>query len=184
MTDGCNVRRRWRYYDAVDGAPGSSQYVSDRNANDELHVVVVDEDGGISGVPGTILETYSNVSKASDAKDPQGNDNYYPNVIYTKSRHIWWTKHNSSGTNWGNAASGTTYTAVNSPTSESLSGGSNGLTVTTGQLKDAYDKFNDAETVDISFNRGKPCTATHIENLITIAENRKDCVLACFSERG
>ena len=40
---------------------------------------------------------------SSDAKDPQGNDNYYPNVIYTKSRHIWWTKHNSSGSNWGNA---------------------------------------------------------------------------------
>ena len=50
--------------------------------------------------------------KPSDAKDPQGNDNYYPNVIYTKSRHIWWTKHNSSGTNWGNAGSGTTYTAL------------------------------------------------------------------------
>jgi hypothetical protein len=56
--------------------------------NDEIHVVVVDEDGGISGVPGTILETYSKVSKASDAKDPQGNDNYYPNVIYTKSQYI------------------------------------------------------------------------------------------------
>jgi phage tail sheath protein FI len=185
LTDGCNIRRRWRYYDSVDGAPGTSAYVSDRNGSgDELHVVVVDEDGGISGVPGTILETYSNVSKASDAKDPQGNDNYYPNVIYTKSRHIWWTKHNSSGSNWGNAASGTTYTAVNTPTSESLSGGSNGSTVTTGQLKDAYDKFADAETVDISLIIAGPCTATHIENLITIAENRKDCVAFVSPERA
>ena len=65
-------------------------------ANDEIHAVVVDEDGGISGVPGTILETYSKLSKASDAKDPQGNDNYYPNVIYTKSEYIYWTKHNAS----------------------------------------------------------------------------------------
>ena len=45
------IRRRWRYYDAVDGAPGTSTYVSERNgANDEIHAVVVDEDGGISGV--------------------------------------------------------------------------------------------------------------------------------------
>ena len=52
-------------------------------------MVVIDEDGGISGVPGTILETFSKLSKASDAKDPQGNDNYYPNVIYTKSQYIY-----------------------------------------------------------------------------------------------
>jgi hypothetical protein len=98
LTDGCNIRRRWRYYDAVDGSPGTSAWTSDRSGSgDEIHVVVVDEDGGISGAPGTILETYSKLSKASDAKDPQGNDNYYPNVIYTKSQYIYWTKHNSSG---------------------------------------------------------------------------------------
>ena len=56
-------------------------------------------------------------------------------LIYTKSEYIYWTKHNSSGTNWGNAKSGTTFTAVNTPTSESMSGGSNGSTVTTGQIK-------------------------------------------------
>ena len=118
LTDGSNIRRRWRYYDAVDGAPGTSaMFQTEAEADDEIHVVVVDEDGGISGVPGTILETYSKVSKASDAKDPQGNDNYYPNVIYTKSEYIYWTKHNASGSNWGNAASGTTFTAVNAPTS-------------------------------------------------------------------
>ena len=185
LTDGSNIRRRWKYYDAVDGAPGTSAYVSARNgANDEIHVVVVDEDGGISGVPGTILETFSKLSKASDAKDPQGNDNYYPNVIYTKSQYIYWTKHNSSGSNWGNAASGTTFTAVNSPTLSSLSGGSNGSTVTTGQIKTAYDKFADSETVDISLIISGPCTAAHIENMISIAEARKDCVVFASPERS
>ena len=185
LTDGSNIRRRWKYYDAVDGAPGTSTYVSERNgAYDEIHVVVIDEDGGISGVPGTILETFSKLSKASDAKDPQGNDNYYPNVIYTKSQYIYWTKHNSSGTNWGNAASGTTFTAVNTPTLETMSGGSNGSTVTTGEIKTAYDKFADSETVDVGLIIAGPCTATHIENLISLAEARKDCVVFASPERS
>ena len=185
LTDGCNIRRRWRYYDAVDGAPGTSAWTSDRSGSgDEIHVVVVDEDGGISGAPGTILETYSKLSKASDAKDPQGNDNYYPNVIYTKSQHIYWTKHNSSGSNWGNAASGTTFTSVTAQTSDSMSGGSNGSAVTTGQLKDAYDKFADSETVDVGLIIAGPCDSTHIENLITIAEARKDCVVFVSPERS
>ena len=185
LTDGSNIRRRWKYYDAVDGAPGTSTYVSERNgANDEIHVVVIDEDGGISGVPGTILETFSKLSKASDAKDPQGNDNYYPNVIYTKSQYIYWTKHHASGSNWGNAASGTTFTAVNTPTLETMSGGSNGSTVTTGEIKTAYDKFADSETVDVGLIIAGPCTATHIENLISLAEARKDCVVFASPERS
>ena len=185
LTDGSNIRRRWKYYDAVDGAPGTSKYVSERNgANDEIHVVVIDEDGGISGVPGTILETFSKLSKASDAKDPQGNDNYYPNVIYTKSEYIYWTKHHASGSNWGNAASGTTFTAVNTPTLETMSGGSNGSTVTTGEIKTAYDKFADSETVDVGLIIAGPCTATHIENLISLAEARKDCVVFASPERS
>ena len=49
--------------------------------------------------------------------------------------------HNTSGTNWGNAATGTTFTAVNLPTLESLSGGAAGSAVTDGQLKTAYEKF-------------------------------------------
>ncbi len=185
ITDGANVRRRWRYYDAVDGAPGTSTWTSTRSgANDEIHIVVVDEDGSISGVPGQILETYNKVSKASDAKTPQGDDNYYPNVIYTKSRYIWWTKHHSSGSNWGNAASGTTFTAVDTPSNESLSGGSDGSAVTTGQLKTAYDKFADSETVDVGLIIAGKCDSTHVENLITIAEARKDCVVFVSPERA
>ena len=88
------------------------------------------------------------MSKASDAKTAQGDDNYYVNAIQNKSQYIYWTDHNASGSNWGNAASGTTYTAVNTPTSQSLSGGSDGSAVTTGELKTAYELFQDADTVD------------------------------------
>ena len=185
LTDGCNIRRRWRYYDAVDGAPGTSAYASTRSASaDEMHIVVVDEDGGMTGVPGEILETYSKVSKASDAKTPQGDDNYYPNVIYNKSNYIYWMDHNSSGSNWGSAATGTTFTAVNTPTNESMTAGANGSAVTNANLKSAYEKFADADTIDVGLMIAGKGDATHIDNLITIVENRKDAVLFCSPERS
>ncbi len=59
VANGSNVRRRWQYYDLVTAAPGTSPYVSDKGGSgDELHVVVVDEDGGITGTAGTVLEVY------------------------------------------------------------------------------------------------------------------------------
>ena len=186
-TNGANVRRRWRYYDqaGVDGAPGTSPYVSDRSGSgDEIHVVVIDEDGGISGVPGTVLEVFSGVSKAADAKTPQGASNYYPDVIYNQSQYVYWMDHNTSGSNWGSNAAGTTFTAVNTPTLESLSAGADGSTRTVAELKTAYDKFVDSETVDFSLLIAGKCTATHIDNLISIAESRKDCVVFASPERA
>ena len=186
IADNSKIKRRWRYYDSVDRAPGTSAYVSDRSGSgDEIHVVVVDEDGGISGTPGRVLETFSSLSKAADAKTPQGDNNYYPDVIYNKSQYIYWMDHNTSGTNWGNNASGTTFTAVNTPTLESLSGGSNGSTITDGQLKTAYEKFQDSETVDVGLIMAGPSgSTTHVDNLITIAEERKDAIVFASPQRS
>tara|TARA_Y100001937_G_scaffold35569_1_gene51055 strand:+ start:2958 stop:4886 length:1929 start_codon:yes stop_codon:yes gene_type:complete len=186
-SNGANIRRRWKYYDqaGIDGAPGTSPYVLDRGgSNDEIHVVVIDEDGGLSGVPGTVIEVFSGVSKAADAKTPQGASNYYPDVIYNQSQNIYWMDHNTSGTNWGSNASGTTFTAVNTPTLESLSAGADGSTRTVAELKTAFDKFVDAETVDFSLIIAGKCTATHVDNLISIAESRKDCVVFASPERS
>jgi len=185
ITNGANVRRRWRYYDSVGTGPGTSPFVSDRSGSgDEIHVVVVDEDGEVTGVPGSVLETFEKLSKAADAKSPQGDTNYYPDVIYTKSQHIYWMDHNTSGTNWGSNASGTTFTAVDTPTLESLSGGADGSSVTTGQKKTAYEKFQDAETVDVGLIIAGSGDGTHVENLITIAEIRKDAVVFASPERA
>ena len=185
LTNGANVRRRWRYYDSVGTGPGTSPFVSDRSGSgDEIHVVVIDEDGGETGVPGTVLETFEKLSKAADAKTPQGDSNYYPDVIYAKSQYVYWMDHNTSGSNWGSNASGTTFTAVDTPTLESLSGGANGSSVTTGQKKTAYEKFQDAETVDVGLIIAGSGDGTHVENLITIAEIRKDAVVFASPERA
>ena len=185
ITNGANVRRRWRYYDSVGAGPGTSTFVSDRSGSgDEIHVVVVDEDGDVTGVPGSVLETYEKLSKAADAKTPQGDSNYYPDVLYAKSQHVYWMDHNTSGTNWGSNASGTTFTAVDTPTLESLSGGADGSSVTTGQKKTAYEKFQDAETVDVGLIIAGSGDGAHLDNLITIAEIRKDAVVFASPERA
>ena len=185
VANGSAVRRRWQYYDRVNAAPGTSPYASDRGgSNDEIHVVVVDEDGGITGKAGDVLEVYDSLSKASDAKTPQGDTNYYPDVIYNKGAYVYWMDHNSSGTNWGSTALNTTFTNVTAVSNVSLSGGANGSVATVGQLKTAYEKFQDAETVDINLIIAGTSSATHIDNLITIAEDRKDAIVFASPERA
>jgi len=185
ITNGANVRRRWRYYDMFDKAPGTSPYAQARSGvNDEMHIVVVDEDGGIAQVKGDVLEKFEAVSKGSDAKTAQGSTNYYPDVIYNQSSYIFWMDHDASGSNWGNAVAGTTYTAVTTVNAVSLSNGSDGTSGTTAQKLAAYNKFADADTVDVGLIMAGSGDATHIDNLITIAENRKDAVIFASPERS
>lgn len=184
-TNGAAVRRRWRHYDLFDKAPGTSPFATALGgSNDEMHIAVIDEDGAITGTKGEVLEVYEAVSKASDAKTPQGDVNYYPDVIYNKSSYIYWMDHNSSGSNWGTAAAGTTFTDVTSVSDVSLSSGADGSAATTAQKLTAYQKFADAETVDVGLIMAGNGDATHIDNLITIAENRKDAVVFASPERS
>jgi len=82
------------YKGFFDVAPGTSDFVSDLGgSNDELHVAVIDEDGKITGVPGTLLEKFESVSKASDARKIDGGTNYYKNVINNTSQYIRWGNH-------------------------------------------------------------------------------------------
>ena len=185
ITDGADVRRRWRHYDLFDKAPGTSPFVqANGGSGDEIHVVVVDEDGNITGTKGDVLETFGALSKASDAKTAQGSTNYYPDVIYNQSNYIYWMDHNAGGTNWGTAASGTTFTDVTAVSEVALTNGSDGTAATTAQKLTAYTKFQDAETVEVSLIMAGNGDATHIDNLITIAENRKDAVVFASPERS
>ena len=84
----------WAYADEFDAAPGTSQWASDKGAataNDEIHVVVTDKTGAITGVPGSILERFAFVSKAKDAKTADGAPNFYGNIINQQSAYVWYT---------------------------------------------------------------------------------------------
>ena len=184
VANGSQVRRRWQYYDLVDKAPGTSIYASNRSGvNDEMHIVVVDEDGGITGTAGEVLEVYDSVSKGSDAKTAQGDTNYYVDVLYNQSEYIYWMDHVATGSNWGSAVAGITYTALSAPFARSLVSGADGSTVSTAELKTAYEKYNDADTVDVNLIIAGKGNATHVDNLITIAENRKDAIVFVSPER-
>src|SRR6056300_1231576 len=180
------VRRRWQYYDLVGAAPGTSPYASARGGSgDEIHVVVVDEDGGITGTAGEVLEVYDSVSVASDAKTPQGDSNYYKDVIYNRSQYIYWTAHESTGAagNWGDPALGVTFTAVSALNDASLSGGADGSAASIAELKTAYERYQDADTVDVNLIIAGKGDSAHIDNLITVAENRKDAIVFASPER-
>jgi hypothetical protein len=91
--------------------PGTSQTVAGQGGfRDELHVVVVDVDGGITGTSGAVLERFIGMSKASDGKTSVGETNYYVTVIKQRSNYIYWGNHetglfSATGTasdgNWG-----------------------------------------------------------------------------------
>ena len=183
--DGAKVRRFWEFYEFVSGAPGTSPYAASKSGvNDEMHVVVIDEDGNITGKTGEVIEVYDKVSKASDAKSPQGDSNYVRDVIYNKSNYIYWMDHHASGSNHGSAAAGITFTAVDTPKTDSLINGANGSTATAGEIKTAYELFEDAETVDVGLLIGGSCNATHVDDLISIAEKRMDAIAFVSPERS
>ena len=106
-----NIRRRWRFYDLFDAAPGTSDFATQntRGTQDEMHVVVYDQLGEISGFAITsngnrtnaVLETFANLSKNVFGKSPQGDSTYYVDKIFRTSNFVYSMDHNTAGTNWG-----------------------------------------------------------------------------------
>ena len=173
-----NTHSEWAYSDDFTSAPSTSQYASSRGgSNDELHVVVYDTEGKITGTAGTILEKFGFVSKASDAKNSDGSSNYYKEVINNRSKWVWWTAHNDDGTNWGNTAVGTTFASLTDADDFELSGGSD-ATPSEGDLQRAYDLFQNPDAINVSLlMTGKTTGATIPNYVIAIAESRKDTLV-------
>ena len=69
--------------------PGTSVYASSRGiANDEIHVIVIDTTGNISGSANTIVERFTYLSKLSDGKGSEGGNIYYKNVLNEQSSFV------------------------------------------------------------------------------------------------
>jgi phage tail sheath protein FI len=182
-----NTHSTWIYSSLFTSAPGTSTYVSNKGGTfDELHVVVIDEDGLFTGTRGTVLEKFPFVSKASDAKDDSGNNNFYKEVIANKSRYIQWASHPttiSTGTAWGSTANASAFANLTANVLSSLSGGVDG-TITTANVVTAYDSFDPAESVDIALVVSGPANQTLADSLISMAETRKDCVVFLSPEKA
>lgn len=169
----------WDFKNEFNSAPGTSTWAANAGSSgDELHIIIIDEDGAWSGTKGTILEKYEFVSKSNEAKKSDGTNNYYKDVLNTLSRYIWWMDHPTSMTNWGTSEPGTTFTSLSAAIDISLTGGVDDFSVTDGQLMTAFEIFANDETYDISLLPIGKASAEVAEFVISnVAEVRKDCVV-------
>jgi hypothetical protein len=169
----------WDYEDEFDGAPSTSPYAASvGGADDEMHIIVIDEDGAITGTQGTILEKFAFVSKAGDAKKADGTNNYYKDVLNARSQYIWWMDHPTGVADWGSDAANVNFSNLLTDVTISLTGGTDNFTLTDGQQQTAYELFANAELYDISLVIMGKASATTTEYVINnVAETRLDCVV-------
>jgi len=177
----------WSYSGLFDKQPATSHYISANfksNANDELHIVVVDEDGSFTGTPGTVLEKFANLSKATNAKDESGQNIFYKEYLLRNSKYIYWsgTPEDVGGltTKWDVAANTSHIftdmkAAGSGDTAFSFVGGSD-LSVTDGAINTAYDKFAGVENIDISLIMTAAHSNTVALHVIDLAQTRADTV--------
>ena len=195
--------------------PGTSDYASARGSRfDEVHVVVLDGDGKITGNAGTVLEKHLNLSKAKDAEFSVGSPAYWRKYLKTNSNFIFgggaptgltttgfsaaFTEQGDFG--WDQNAKGIIFGATGKQDLTLVSGkdynGSSGigtvdsLKATVSKLSTGYQLFqnNDAYAVDFllmgSGNHSKTETQNLAQQVIAVADIRKDAVAFISPYRG
>lgn len=196
----------WAYKAEFDAAPLTSSYVSGLNgSNDEMHVIVVDRDGGITGTAGTVLETFPFLSVATNAKASDGTSNYYKDVLKLRSSWIYaGDQHRGdsagvsdiSGNLWNTAATvagqnfGADYDATDgAQVSWNFTSGVTSSSLGTDDVLRGFDKFEDKDNIEVDFLIAPEslanATATTIVNdlVATAASLRKDCVAVASPSR-
>lgn len=180
-------------WNAIAPRPGTSPFAAAKGGkNDEMHVVVIDDDGGISGTSVTILEKILFVSKASDAKTTEGENNFYKRVIKGRSKYIYSGAHESASVY---AAAGTVDTSDSAtsnskfklygPKSYDFAAGTDYQNYNVGNETQTYlDVFSDIETLQIDYILAGPTTASKANSLINLANTRKDCIAFVSPKRS
>ena len=187
--------------------PTTSEYAAARGARfDEVHVVVIDGEGKITGNTGTILEKHTALSKASDAEFSAGAPSYWRNYLKTNSAYIFGGDEPAgvttsgyssgftlaSGTSWDQAAEGVLF-ANTGNTNKILAGGKDydgneditatgALTPELDKLVTGYSLFENTENYKVDFlimgsaNYNKESAQALANKLIAVADVRKDAL--------
>ena len=200
--------------------PGTSQYANDRNGrSDEIHVVVVDDTGSVTGIQGNLLEKHIGLSKATDAVSAVNSPQkiWWKNYIALYSKYLYvgdnpsddanpnedvvptgfssgFTANTTSEGLWNLDAQDKTYSALGNVT-YNLTGGqdysaSGGMTATLGDLFTAYNLFSNNDEIPVDFLIMGPGLTNKFESqakanhLISIAEQRKDCIAVISPHRA
>ena len=186
----------WDYNGSFDARPETSTFAQANNATyDEMHVVIVDEDGKFSGTRGTVLETFPNLSILKGAKNTEGSSIYAKDVINATSQYAWLINFNSALAIAGagdTVTSGTSYllTGANRVATDiSFSNGANSGTLKIGAHLSGNDLFEDRDQVEVDFLIAPNfATATDqrtvVNDLVATAQQlRKDCMVVSSPNR-
>jgi hypothetical protein len=163
----------------IGARPGTTPFVAGKNGyRDEVHIVIVDAEGKITGTPNTILEKFTGLSKASDAKTTNGEINYFPTALKNRSNYIYAGDLNDtdtfsvpSGVVMGTAAANSSYNLLQSQTGVTnhvngaryinsklgpsvqyvFAGGVDSYTWNADAFAAALNLFSDVEAEDVDF---------------------------------
>jgi len=169
------------YWNSIAPKPGTSQYAANRNSqSDEIHVVIVDDLGTVTGIQGNLLEKHVGLSKASDAisaiNSPQ--KIWWKNYLAVYSNYVYagdnpsdelnpnepvvatgfstsFTEYTNSEGLWNQVAQDTTFSALGNVT-YTLNGGKDysgtgGMTATLGDLFTAYNLFSNKDEIQVDY---------------------------------
>jgi hypothetical protein len=174
----------WTYKSYFTSTPGtSSQATASGGSNDEMHVIVIDTGGLITGTAGTVLETYPFISKASDGT-LNGSSTYYKQVIFNNSKYIYAmdpVDYANTSATWG-LASSTAFARISSATytngnySVTLAGGIDSAP-SAGNIQTGYGLFANKETIDVALIlTADAAIATQQYVIDNLSTARADCV--------
>ena len=202
-------------WNALAGRPGTSAFAESRKSkNDEVHVIVFDGNGAITGTVGTVLEKHLSLSKAKDAVFSAGSPSYWRKYLYNNSELIFGggapagitTTGYSSGFTlqgddaWDQPAEGIIFSASGNQTLTLTNGfnydyssgiGTEGaLDSTKADINGGYDILGNTEEYDVDFliqgsaSYGKEEAQALASKLISVAELRKDSIAFISPYRG
>ena len=181
--------KEWAYGSEFTRAPGTSNYAAAAGAvNDEVHMILIDTTGIITGVKNGVIKKWEGASKAYDAKASDGTSSYYKNLI-NANEWLWSLAHPDTvagtGSAWG-STTGPSVTdfadiddsiAANVVKGLTLTGGSDGGSLSAANVIDAYGMYSDSGTYDISLIPTGDADANVATWIIeNVAAYRKDCV--------
>jgi hypothetical protein len=195
--------------------PGTSAYAAARDSRfDEVHVVVLDGDGKITGNAGTILEKNLSLSKAKDAEFSLGSPSYWRKFLLNSSEYVFGgsapagivtTGYSAdftleSDVGWDQDAQGITFAATGNQ-NLTLSGGENydgttdlsasgALSAGLSGLVSGYTLFENKENYEVDFllmgsaNYTKADAQALANKLIAVCEARQDSLAFISPYRG
>ena len=198
------------YWASIAQKPGTSEFAAQRNAsNDELHVVVVDDSGNISGTAGQILEKFTFLSKGVDARSTPSEATFYKTYLANKSEFIYSGAHSNSAVNaylegtlgtyvlsgspWGAAVQSNNFKVIGAQTYKLTNGYNyvnNGFAPFLTDIIAAYEIFRNPAEYALDFLICGPSGGTSIFEsqakagaLIALADARKDCIAVISPHR-